>query len=194
MPASDAPSPRVWLAFALVIVAGETALWFMGRPLICACGTVKFWHGDIYSAENSQHLTDWYTFSHIVHGFLFYGLFALARRVSGRALALGAGLLAAVVAETGWEALENSNFIIDRYRATTIALGYNGDSIVNSTSDILAMTAGFLMARALPVGATLALAAAMELGLAATIRDNLTLNIIMLIHPFEAVKAWQAAS
>ena len=194
MRASDAPSPRLWLALALTILAGETALWLMGRPLVCACGTVKLWHGDIHSAENSQHLTDWYTFSHIVHGFLFYGLYALARRLSGRALAFGVGLLAAVIVETGWEVLENSNFIIERYRAATIALGYNGDSIVNSTSDILAMMTGFHIARALPVGATLALAATIELGLAAVIRDNLTLNVIMLIHPFEGVKAWQAGS
>ena len=192
MRASDAP--RLYLAAILVAVAGETLLWLWGRPLICTCGSVKLWHGVAQSSETSQHVTDWYTFSHVIHGFLFYGLFRLMRRISGRAWPLAPGVLIAVALETGWEVLENSSFIIERYRAATIALDYYGDSVLNSTSDIAAMTSGFFLARALPAAVTIVLALAMEIGVGAVIRDNLVLNVIMLIHPFEAIKTWQAGA
>jgi hypothetical protein len=142
----------------------------------------------VNSSENSQHLTDWYTFSHVLHGFIFYALlwwlkpeWSFAER-----------FLAAVAIESGWEILENTPLIINRYRAATISLDYYGDSIVNSLSDIAAMALGFTLASILPVAATIAIALVFEAGTAYVIRDNLTLNVLMLIHPIEAVKAWQA--
>jgi hypothetical protein len=173
---------------ALVIVVAAAAIELaLGRVPICKCGYVKLWHGVVHSAENSQHIADWYTFTHVVHGVAFYViLWLMARR-----LPVGVRFVIAVLLEAAWEVVENTTFVIERYRAATIALDYYGDSVVNSVSDIVAMIAGFWVARRWPVWATLGLVLTFEIVLAALIRDNLTLNIIMLIHPFEAIKRWQ---
>ena len=183
-----------WLTMALFIAMLLIEL-AMHRPPICTCGTVKLWWGVVQSSQNSQHIADWYSFSHIIHGLLFY-FFAhiLWRRwhwFGGKPASWA--LPIAVAFESFWELLENSPIIIDRYRAVTVSLGYAGDSIVNSLSDIGFMALGFWIASKLPWQASLALAIAFELFTLAMIRDNLTLNILMLVWPLDAVRRWQAA-
>ena len=182
------PMRHYLLLAAGVTVAVGVALVFMGQAPICRCGYVKVWHGVVMSSENSQHLTDWYTFSHVIHGFGFYALAWLV----GRRSPLGLRLVLAVVLEGAWELFENTDFIINRYREATISLDYYGDSALNSVSDILAMAVGFTVASRLPIWAVVALTVGMEGFVAYHIRDNLTLNIIMLVHPMEWILEWQS--
>lgn len=178
------------LPFILLMMAVQAgALYAMGRVVICTCGTVKLWHGVVMSAENSQHLTDWYSLSHVVHGFLFYFLAWLLLPRSSVWLKL----LLAVFVEVSWEIAENTPMIIERYRAGTMSLNYVGDSIVNSMGDTLAMIVGFFVAAIVPAWLTLGLAIALEIGLLWMIRDNLTLNVLMLVHPIDAIRQWQSA-
>jgi hypothetical protein len=180
---------KYWLLSAAVVIGAAAALFMMGHPLICKCGYVKSWHGVPLSSENSQHVSDWYTFSHVIHGFAFYGLLWLA----ARRWPVGARLLAATILEAAWEVFENTDFVINRYREVTISLDYYGDSVLNSVCDIGAMMLGFVLAARLPVWATILLTLAMEAFAGYWIRDNLLLNIIMLLYPLETVRQWQAA-
>ena len=181
-------SRRTWLIALAIFVAAAAILLAMGRNPICACGTVDLWVGARDSPRTSQMLADWYSLSHVVHGLLFYvALWLIARRWS-----VEWRFLAALLIESTWEVVENTPFVIDRYRATTAALGYTGDSVINSLSDISMMALGFLLARKLPAWTSLLLLAALELVPLFVIRDNLTLNIWTLLAPNKAVQAWQA--
>lgn len=183
-------STRSWLVAAGIVLAAALALFWLGRSPICTCGEVYLWVGEVHGPNNSQHLFDWYTPSHVIHGFLFAGLtwWAMRRR------AFGAQLCVALAIEAAWEVLENSPIVIERYREATAAFGYTGDAIVNSLSDILAMAFGFWLARRLGLWKTAALGLAMELFTLWAIRDNLTLNILMLLAPVEAIREWQMAA
>ena len=175
----------------LVVAVTILILKVMGRPFISNSGTVKLWHAEVVSSENSQHLSDWYSFSHIVHGFLFFFLLWLISKKIPQIRKFSVGFVIAVVMESIWEVIENTDFIINRYREATIALDYFGDSITNSTADILFMSLGFMMASRLSVLASVSFVAGSELLLAIVIRDNLALNILMLIYPIDAIKEWQ---
>ena len=180
--------PTALLVSLAILVVAEAIVFAMGHPLFCTCGTIKFWYGVKNGPEQSQQITDWYSYSHILHGIIFYWL--LSAIFKGR-LSVAARLVIATLIEGGWEMFENTPFIINRYRAQTVSRDYFGDSIVNSTGDILCMVVGFLLASRLPAWVTVFLLIATEVILLALIRDNLTLNIIMLIHPVEWIKQWQ---
>lgn len=172
----------------VALIAGTVLILHqMGRIWYCACGYVKLWHGSTWSSENSQHLADWYTFSHLIHGFIFYWLL---QKFLPKA-SIGSRMVVAILVEVAWEILENSSLIIDRYRESTISLDYYGDSILNAFSDVTACLVGFWLARKLPVWLSVSLVVGFEIVVGYIIRDNLSLNIIMLLHPLESVKNWQ---
>ena len=186
------PAPsvvRCGTAVAAIVALQALALHLMGRVAICTCGYVKLWEADAAGPGTSQHLTDWYTFSHLLHGFILYFLLWLVRR---RHPVLARFALA-VLLEAGWEVLENTDFTIARYRDETISLDYYGDSIVNSVTDTLTAAAGFALTAWLRPSVTVVIAVMIEAGLAVAIRDDLALNIIMLIHKVPWIAAWQTA-
>ncbi len=177
----------VLIILAILTIQAGT-LFFLGQPTICKCGYVKLWEGVVLSPEMSQHLTDWYTFSHIIHGFLFYALFRwLFPKMSvWQRLAMAVGL------EVAWEIAENTPWVINAYREQALAQGYTGDSIINSVFDTLSMILGFILAWRLPVWLTITLAVIMEVFVAYYIRDNLTLNILNFIYRFDFIYRWQS--
>lgn len=177
---------RHWIMLAVLVALAAVLLLLAGRPPICTCGTVEIWHPAIDSG-NSQHLVDWYTPSHIVHGFIFYALAWWLMRDQS----LGARLIVATLIEAAWEVAENSPFVIDRYRTATAALGYTGDSVINSLADIGWMMLGFAVARRLPLRGSILVVIGLEVAALIAIRDNLTLNVVMLLWPIEAIKTWQ---
>ena len=188
-----APHTAAILATAALVAISLAVLLAMGRPPICPCGSVKLWHGVVQSNENSQQISDWYTFSHVTHGLLMYAaawLLWVRLGLFGGKPARWA-LPIAVAVEAAWEIVENTPLIIDRYREVTVSWGYTGDSVVNSISDIGWMIAGFFAASRLPTWVSVALAIFFELFTLWAIRDNLTLNVLMLFWPLEAVRQWQ---
>lgn len=188
MPARS--SSHLWFGIAAALLLAQIViLHLMGRIPICECGYIKLFEPGVNTPGNSQHIADWYTPSHIIHGFLFYGLTWLLFR--GKPLAMRLSL--AVLVEAAWEILENSPIIIDRYRTATMALGYNGDSILNSAMDTVFMALGFFFAARMPVWVTVVIALFFEIFTGWLIRDNLTLNVLMLVSPIDAIKEWQNA-
>ncbi|GGD44877.1 DUF2585 family protein [Erythrobacter arachoides] len=189
------PHHRAWLASIVVALIAVAVLFAMGRPPICTCGTIELWHGQVQSAGNSQHIADWYAPSHFTHGLIMAGIAWLLWqrwRLFGGAPQRWA-MPIAVLVESLWEISENTPTVIDRYREATAAFGYSGDSIVNSAADIGWMVLGFLVAVRLPWWASVALGLGLELLALWAIRDNLTLNVIMLAYPVDAIRDWQAS-
>jgi hypothetical protein len=181
--------PAIATALAITAAAAGILFW-MGRSPICGCGYVKLWHNHANDAETSQHFADWYTYSHVLHGVIFYWLLWAIFR--GR-LSVAARLVIAMLMEAAWEIFENTGFIIERYRTRTISRDYAGDSIINSVGDMLATLVGFLIAARLPPWLTVVLLIITEIVMLILLRDNLILNIIMLVYPLEAIRQWQAA-
>ncbi|NNC53020.1 MAG: DUF2585 domain-containing protein [Erythrobacter sp.] len=188
------PHRKATIAAIIVTLATLAILFAMDRPPICECGYVSLWYGDINASGNSQHLSDWYTPSHIIHRMIFYALgwllftkWGLGGKSAGKW-----SFTLAVAIEAAWEIVENTPLVIDRYRSVTVNWGYSGDSIINSLADIGWMSFGFYLALKLPVKVTIALAIIMEIVAALVVRDNLTLNVIMLLYPFEFIREWQA--
>ena len=179
-----------WAILATVAVLALTAAIQagMGRLPLGPDGRLGWWEGDVWSSENSQRVADPYSFSHIIHGILFFALLAWAARW----MPLGWRFLIALLLEAGWEVLENSPIIINRYREATIAQGYVGDSVLNSCCDVLMMVMGFVFAWRMKAWLSVAAVVAMEVVCLLWVRDNLTLNVIMLVYPIDAIKAWQS--
>ncbi len=187
---SSWPWGKILLIIGITTAIQAVILYMMGRVPVCECGTIRLFVNEVNSNENSQQFFDWYTLSHIIHGFLFYGLFWL---IAPKA-PLHVRLLLALGLEIGWELVENSNFIIDRYRANTSSVDYFGDSILNSVFDTLSMVLGFFLAARLPIWVIVATAVFFEILALIVIRDNLILNVIMLLHPFDFIRQWQSGS
>jgi hypothetical protein len=178
---------RPWLAVVFVLAAAAFLLRQQGRLWSCACGRLLFWTSDAWSADTSQHLFDPYSFTHVLHGVVFCGLLALlAPRVSW-----AWRLWLAVAAESVWEVVENTRYVIDRYREATAALGYTGDTIVNSLGDVAACGLGFALADRLGLKRSAVFFLLVEAALLLTIRDSLLLNVIMLIYPLDSIRSWQ---
>lgn len=186
-----AAGKQLWppLAIFTVIAATVCELHRQGRLWLCDCGRVRLWNGDAWGAENSQQFLDPYSFTHLLHGFIFYALFA--RLLPG--ITFARRLLLAVAFESLWEIVENTDRVIERYRGSTAAIGYHGDTILNSLGDILCFAAGFAAARRLGFRWGLAVFIATEIALLLWIRDSLLLNVWMLLFPSRAVRAWQMA-
>jgi hypothetical protein len=182
------PSPKIWLAMFGLLVLQAAALWLTGQPALCACGYIKLWEGVVLGSGNSQHLSDWYTLSHFIHGLLFYWLLTLV----APKLSVGVRLAIALGVEVSWEIVENTPWLIDHYRQQALAQGYTGDSIVNSLSDSVVMLFGFVAARLLPVWGSIALALGLESLSLWFIRDGLALNALNLLHPFDFIARWQS--
>lgn len=180
-----------WAAIAAVFAAAAILLRLEGRLWICACGNFQLWSGNICSSDNSQHLLDPYSFTHVLHGFLFFWLVMLLMKLFLEALRPAWQLVLAIAVEALWEVFENTNFIIDRYRSETAALGYNGDTVVNSFGDIFCCLIGFLIARRLGLRRSLIVFAVVELVLILWIKDSLLLEIVMLISSIDAIRSWQ---
>ncbi len=180
-------APRRIAAIGLVIILAGGLELAMGRRVVYQHGPVRLWSGDINSDQNSQQIADPYTLTHIEHGALFYG----ATRLVMGPQAVMLRLLTTVALESAWEVYENTDTVVNRYRAETVSHGYYGDSLINSMSDILACLIGFALARYLPTKVTIAWVIAVEIVLAIWIRDNLALNILMLAYPLDAVRKWQ---
>ena len=178
---------RAWGVVVGLMILQAVVLHLLGRVWICSCGTIRFWVGDMHSAELSQQIFDWYTPSHVIHGMIFYGVLhlLLPRTPVLLRLAIAVGI------EVAWEIAENSPPVIEEYRKQATAAGYVGDSILNSLLDTVAMMTGFALARLLPWQVTLALAVAAEIAVGALVHDNLTLNVLNFIHRFPAIEAWQ---
>ena len=181
----------LWIVAGVLglLILHTALLSYMGQPLMYSGGYIQFWHGVVMSDGNSQHLSDWYTLSHVIHGILFYAVlaFLFPRMPVGLRLFLAIGI------EMAWELFENTDMIINRYREQALAQGYFGDSIVNSVGDVIAVILGFFLTWKLPKWTSVILVIVLELLALYVIRDNLTLNIIQLIHPIDAIGAWQSA-
>ncbi len=176
---------------AILVIQAFSLYVFLGNPLICPCGYVKLFDASVRSSENSQHLLDWYSFSHVIYGFLLYFAGWVARKKFGWPLYVV--FLLAVALSTGWELFENTHFALHRFQINTISFDYYGDSIVNSLMDTVCMMTGFWLAWILPVWAVIVIVIGLELLVGFITRDNLLLNIIMFTHPAKAILHWQAA-
>jgi hypothetical protein len=184
-----AVSSRIFALLVAAMLATQfLVLVLMGQPLSCECGHIDLWHASASGSETSQHFADWYSLTHVAHGFVFYFLIWLLAPKAPSAIIF----VLALGFEAGWEILENTPLVIERYRQTALAAGYFGDSVVNSIGDTLAMILGFVVARKVPVWFSIVVLIGLELFLVFAIHDNLTLNIIQLVYPLDAISQWQA--
>ena len=184
---SKRPGVLQIVAIGLVLLLVVVSLRAEGRMFLCTCGHFAFWTSDTCSSNTSQQLLDPYSFTHVLHGFLFFWLIALLFR----RLTASWQVSLALLLEGAWEVFENTRFVIDKYRTETAALGYTGDTIVNSFGDLMCALAGFMIARKLGLRWSLIVFVVVEIFLILWIRDSLLLQILMLVRPVEAIKLWQ---